>query len=35
MNEPRDSKEITGRRELPSCLGVVPVVVRAILVIPS
>jgi hypothetical protein len=35
MYEPRDSKEITGRRELPSGLGVVPVVVRAILVIPS
>jgi hypothetical protein len=35
MYEPRDSKEITGRRELPSGLGVVAVLVRGILVIPS
>jgi hypothetical protein len=35
MCELRDMKEITGRRELPSGLGVVPSVVRGILVIPS
>jgi hypothetical protein len=35
MYELRDMKEITGRRELPSGHGVVPSVVRGILVIPS